>query len=135
MDGLRRVRRTGAEEAPRHLASAFGGGSLPRQLQRHCTALRELELLRLNGLLGLQGKKLIRRLLGLQGPGGRLALSDQIGQYTLVFGQALRHQHTITDSYDTVGVPAHPGETSFVDRLRKISGTCDRRRAIRQRSV
>ena len=53
---------------------------MPRQFQRGCAALRELKLLGLDGLLGLQGQKLIGGLHGLQGTCGRLALIDQIGQ-------------------------------------------------------
>src|SRR3546814_3325343 len=70
---LRRVGRARAKEAPPHFAGAFGRRRLPRQFQRGRPVLRDLELLRLDGLLGLQGQELVRRLRRLQRAGGGLA--------------------------------------------------------------
>src|SRR3546814_7700320 len=65
VDGLRRVRRAGAEEAPPHFAGALGGRRLPRQFQRRRAVLRDLELLGLDGLLEI----------------GRASCRERVGQY------------------------------------------------------
>ena len=78
-------------KAPPHFAGALGGRRLPRQFQRGGPVLRDLELLGLDGLLGLQGEKLVRRLHGLQRAGGRLALAHEVGQRAFVLRQVLRH--------------------------------------------
>ncbi len=53
--------------------------------------MRDLELLGLDGLLGLQSEKLVRRLHGLQSTRGRLALAHEVGQRAFVLRQVLRH--------------------------------------------
>src|SRR5690606_16273257 len=56
-----RVRRALAHEAPAHFARPLMHRHLPRLLQRGGAVLRELQLLRLDGLPGLQGQQLVRR--------------------------------------------------------------------------
>ena len=51
-----RVGRAVALEAPTHLNGAFSDRDLPRLFQRDGPVLRDLELLRLDGLAGLQGQ-------------------------------------------------------------------------------
>src|SRR3546814_7145580 len=57
--------------------------------------LRDLEPLRLDRLLGLQGQQLVHGLRCLQRAFGRLALAHEVCQYAFVFAQVLRsEEHT-----------------------------------------
>ena len=60
-------------------------GLLAVLFQRGSAILRDLEPLRLDRLLGLQGQQLVHGLHRLQRTLGRLALAHEVGQHAFVF--------------------------------------------------
>src|SRR5690606_8625306 len=91
VDGVGRVRRAIALEASAYLAGTLLHGDVSRLLQRGGPVLRDLKLLRLNDLPGMQGQQLVRRLRSLQGTDRRLAAVHEVGQGLFV-GREVLHR-------------------------------------------